>query len=108
MAAPGPPRRVRVGLPALCALSARWGVRCGAPQRTALRAQRRLSRLAGGEVGPRAERAVERRPRLPVAQLLLEPVERAQAAAEVVAEVHERRLAGARDHGRPVLERAVV
>ena len=55
-----------------------------------------------------AERAVEARPARAVGQLLLEPVERAEPAAEVVDEVHERRLARARHDRAAVLERAVV
>ena len=44
----------------------------------------------------------------PAAQLLLEPVEAPEAAAEVVDHVHERRLARAGDHRAAVLERAVM
>ena len=45
---------------------------------------------------------------LPGRQLLLQPVEGAETAAEVVDHVHERRLARARNHGAAVGERAVV
>src|SRR3712207_8795641 len=55
----------------------------------------------------RSDRPVEARPRRALGQLLLEPVEAAQAAAEVVDEVHQRRLAGARDDRAAVGQRAV-
>ena len=46
--------------------------------------------------------------RLAVLEALLEPVERPELAAQVVDRVHDGGLAGARHHGAPVLERAVV
>src|SRR3954447_8164318 len=55
-----------------------------------------------------AQRAIEPRPRGADRQLLLEAVEGAEAATEVVEEVHERGLTRARDDGRAVLELAVV
>ena len=67
-----------------------------------------LRGFAGGEVRAAAERAVVARPARAVGQLLLQPVERAEPAAEVVDHVHERRLARAGDDRRAVLERAVV
>src|SRR5690349_12949302 len=84
-----------------------------APDRTRATSSGRLARLLldhrrGGEVRATAERAVEARPALTAGQLLLQAVEGAQAAAEVVAEVHERRLARARDDRAAVLQRAVV
>ena len=72
------------------------------------RPRRGLRGLDAREERAAAERAVERRPALARRQLLLQPVEGAQAAAEVVDEVHERRLARARHDRRAVLERAVV
>src|SRR3954464_14395644 len=67
-----------------------------------------LRRLTVGEVGAAAEGAVERRPLAALGELLLEPVERPEPAAEVVDHVHERGLSRARDPGRAVLERPVV
>ena len=60
------------------------------------------------EIGAPAQSLVVARPLLPGRQLLLDPVEAPEAAAEVVDHVDERRLAGARDDRAPVLERAVV
>src|SRR3954451_14888817 len=77
-----------------------------------LRRLARLARLAGTrgarEVRAAPDRAIEARPARARGQLLLEAVDRAQAAAEVVAEVHERRLARAGEHRAAVLEAAVV
>src|SRR3954447_12021001 len=81
---------------ALCGLG---GLGFAAPGR------RRGSR---SEVRRARDRPVEARPALALAQRLLDPVERAEPAAEVVDHVHERRLARARDHRRAVLELPVV
>src|SRR5438309_5623468 len=83
--------------------------------------------LAGGDgqrlfgrdqVGPRAvqqrkvggarERSVVLRPGLAVLQALLQTVEAAQLAAEIVDRVHDRRFPSRREHGAAVLERAVM
>ena len=61
-------------------------------------------RLSPGEEGAAAERAVEARPALALAQLLLEAVEAAEAPAEVVGHVDERRLTRRRHDGASVLE----
>src|SRR5580704_12999275 len=67
-----------------------------------------LGVVAGREIRPAAESLVPRRPLLAGAELLLEAVEAAELAAEVVDHVHERRLARAWYDGAAVLERAVV
>src|SRR6185312_3891278 len=67
-----------------------------------------LRRLAVCEERAAAQRAIEGRPAAALRQLLLEPVERAELAAQVVDHVDERGLARARDDRRAVLERAVV
>ena len=64
--------------------------------------------LAQREVRGRRDAAVEVRPAGALGERLLDPVEAAQVAAEVVDEVHERGLARARDDGAAVLELAVV
>src|SRR5208283_1774459 len=73
-----------------------------------LSAAARLGERALAEERSRADRAVERGPGGAGCQLLLEPVEAAEASAEVVDHVHERRLARARHHRAAMLERAVV
>jgi hypothetical protein len=68
----------------------------------------RQRRRRRAEVRPAADRPIEARPALAAGQLLLQAIEGAEPAAEVVAEVHERGLAGAGHDRAAVLERAVV
>src|SRR5918997_5119436 len=86
-----------------------WGHK---PPRTAVRFAAicvlLLRRVAVGEEGAAAQRAVEPRPAAALRELLLEPVERAEPAAQGVDHVHERGLARAGDDRRAVLERPVV
>src|SRR3954452_15428219 len=63
---------------------------------------------ARAEEGRAVDAAVEARPALTVRELLLEPVEAAELAAEVVDRVHQGRFAGRGDHLRAVLELSVV
>ncbi len=74
------------------------------PRRSPPAARRR----AAARTTRRRDRAVEPRPLLPAPQLLLEPVERAEAAAEVVDHVHERGLARAGHDRAAVGQRPVV
>src|SRR6186713_2909896 len=67
-----------------------------------------LGGVPAREVRRAVQCAVEARPALAVAEGLLEPVEAAELAAEVVDHVDERRLARARGHRASVLERAVM
>src|SRR3954451_1029187 len=60
------------------------------------------------EVSARVDPAVVRRPALAGGERLLEAVEAAEAPAEVVDEVHERRLARGRHDRAAVRERAVM
>src|SRR5437667_12838482 len=74
----------------------------------------RLSGLApalgggGGEAGRAREPAVEARPALAVGQALLEPVEAAEGATELVDHVDQGGLARARNDRAAVLQQAVV
>ncbi len=63
---------------------------------------------ASGEVRTAPERTVISGPLLAGRQLLFDPIEAAEAPAEVVDHVDERRLARARHDRASVLERAVV
>src|SRR4051794_41702574 len=67
-----------------------------------------IRRRAVSEKGARGERPVVARPAGPGGQLLLQPVERTQAAAQVVDHVDEGRLAGAGHDRTAVLQGAVV
>src|SRR5579864_1444976 len=74
-----------------------------------LRRLRRLRRLrTTREVSTAAERPVVGRPLFAGRELLLDPIEAAQASAQVVDHVHQGRLTRARDHRASVLQRAVV
>ena len=95
-AAPG------AGRPAICGVSGRFAFGSG----RAGRLGRAVAALQ--EERPGADRAVERRPAPAGCELLLEPVEAAQAPSEVVDHVHERGLARAGHDRAAVLERAVV
>src|SRR4051812_39659004 len=64
--------------------------------------------LAWPEEGGGADAAVEVRPARAVRERLLDAVEAAQVPAQVVHEVDQRGLAGARDNRAPVLQLAVV
>src|SRR4051794_5236822 len=64
--------------------------------------------LAPAEVGGGRDPAVEVRPARALGERLLDPVEAAEVAAEVVQEVHERGLARAGHDRAAVLELAVV
>src|SRR4051812_22334871 len=68
----------------------------------------RFAQRARGEVGRARQGAVEGRPALAAGQALLEAVEAAKAAAQVVDHVDQRGLARARDDRAAVLELAVV
>ena len=96
-----------------CAAQHKEGKRtAGARYATRLRAFPLFAGWLGGvaarEVRRAVQSAVEARPALAVAERLLEPVEAAELAAEVVDRVDECGLARARDHRAAVLERAVV
>ena len=71
-------------------------------------ALRILDRFALAEEGAAAERAIEARPALTLAKLLLQAIEAAQAPTEIVGHVYEGRLARAGQDWAPVLERPVV
>src|SRR5436305_9227807 len=106
--APGSPRSLRrfsTGPAQRCAGSAQLG---SSPRGSGRLALRRALRSDRGEVRARADRAIKARPALPRREILLQAIERAEPPAEVVAEVHERRLARAWDHRAAVLEAAVM
>src|SRR5436305_8610427 len=63
---------------------------------------------AGAEEGRGVDAPVEAGPALPICQLLLEPVEASELAAEVVDRMHQRGLPGRGDDRGAVLERAMV
>ena len=92
---------------AICAHSVRRRLRLRRRRRASAARRSRL-RPGRAKYAPPPERLVVTRPLLARGELLLEPVEAAQPAPEVVDHVDERRLARARHDRAAVLERAVV